>query len=358
MFHCCRHQVRWRHTRNAGVRFGRIVSPTPAHTLHPAPLTRATHSRAPAAAINANLQCSVDLVRRITRKITDIMPSTQLTLRVPVENDGAFYVPDGRSHYTFDQRSVADGGCVVSFAKKPVEVENRVLYDMTTKKGDELHKLWEGKLSPNNVMRLAGVEGEYVYAVFSVEGHPEQSKKAYPIPLEIAEKALSTAYDAAKSNPAAFGLKLAHSDEAVKRRHQERLDALKWDSSMCTREDKDGNSKPCIIKPKDNVPKWTLVPAKSVPKSSFLEFQASKPQRTAGKRKGVEVLPDDMSISHNVGPAIKRVISIKFSEMIKMEVHGGVATIVEYVTPAGESAAADSGPSAHPAEEPAEDEDE
>lgn len=286
------------------------------------------------------------------------MPSTQLTLSGPVESDGAFYVPDGRSHYTFDQRSVADGGCVVSFAKKPVEVENRVLYDMTTKKGDELYKLWEGKIVPNNVMRLAGVEGEYVYAVFSVDGHPDQSKKAYPIPLDIAEKVLSSAYEAAKANPSSFGLKLNHSDEAVKRRHQERLDALKWDSSMCTREDKDGNSKPCIIKPKDNAPKWTLVPAKSVPKSSFLEFQAPKPQRLAGKRKGVEVLPEDMSISHNVGPAIKRVISIKFSEMIKMEVHGGVATIVEYMTPAGESAAADPASSAPPVDEGAEEEDE
>jgi hypothetical protein len=261
------------------------------------------------------------------------MPSTQLTLSGPVEDEDTLFVPDGRSHYKFDQRSVADGGCVISFAKKPLDVENRVLYDMTTKKGDELFKLWDGKVVPNNALRLSGTEGEYVYALFNVEGHPEVSKKAFPVPLEVAEKVLTKAYNAAKANPSNFGLKLNHSDEAVRQRHQERLDALKWDTSMCVRADKDGNNKPCLIKPKDNASKWTLVPAKSVPKSSFVEFLAPKAPRVAGKRKGVEPLPEDVSIAYNVGPAVKRVFSIRFDEMIKMEIHGGIATITEYMTP-------------------------
>lgn len=298
--------------------------PTRVHTLVPnAPSHTANRARL------------VDVVHRTVNKTQPIMPSTQLVNCGTVDDEEKILVPYGRSHYTFNQLPVSEGGSVVSFARKPLDVSNRTLYEMTTTtKKDALLKLWDGKVVPNNVLRLKGKEGEYIHVIFNVEGHPERSKNAFSVPLEIAETVMTKAYEDACNNPKKYNLRLDAPDEAVRKRHQERLDAMKWSYADCTRKDKDGNTKPAMINPKENSPQWTLVPAKSVPKSSFLEYMTPKVPRATGKRKGgLEVIPDDMTIAHNVGPGIKRIISVRVDDVIKMEVHGGVANIIEYVTP-------------------------
>lgn len=269
------------------------------------------------------------------------MPSTQIVSTGTVEDDtNAVYVPHGRSHYKPTTKSTEDGGVVKSFAKRPVKLTQKELIDMVSTKGNEkLLNLWSGKVTPNNVMRLTGKEGEYLYCVFEVDGFPDQNKKAIPLPVEVAEKLAKKAHAMAKDDPSKYGLKLTHSDETVRARHQERLDALKWVGTDCSRPDKEGKQKPCVLNPKESEG-WVLCPAKLVPKCSLSEM-APKSSKVGNKRAAeAPPCPDFMTMVDKPLPNVKRMICIKYGERVAIDMlTNGYLTITEYMTPPNVAAA-------------------
>jgi hypothetical protein len=238
------------------------------------------------------------------------MPSTQLAVNGEVVNPNALIVQDGRSHFSFNESSIPSGGNVVSPAKRALLVPNQTLCDMVTKPPGDSLKLWMDNVTPANVLILGSPENDppcaYPYAIFDVEGFPEQKRKPVAIPIAVAERVMAEVYKRAADEPDKYGLKLNDQNQTTRERAQARLDACKWTSAQCVRADKDGNLKPCMLKPRTTTG-FVLEAAKTVPKASYADLVAPKQPRVNGKR----ILPGDMAIASHPVAGVARIISFK-----------------------------------------------
>ena len=242
------------------------------------------------------------------------MPSTQLAVTGEVLNPNALIVQDGRSHFSFNEESVSKGGNVISPAKKALLIGNQILCDMVTKPPADVVNLWMDNVTPGNVIILGSPENDppcaYPYAIFDVNGFPDQKRKPVAIPLAIAERVMAEVHKRATEDPAKFGLKLTDQNQMTRERAQTRLDACKWTAAQCVRADKEGNLKSSVLKPRTTTG-FVLEAAKTVPKASYADLIAPKQPRVNGKRKGPELLPSDMAIATRPIAGVSRIVSFK-----------------------------------------------
>lgn len=151
-------------------------------------------------------------------------------------------VPFNRKFYSFDRRSVDDGGPVVFKPKKRLAITIEQFRSFANSGSD---KLWRDFLLPTNLWFLKTKEGKTPYIAFDIEGVPQASNLVFYVPPEVASRVFPVLKEKVVADPKAYGLKVGEDGEVVAK-DQLRIDALDWTPSDCSIV-KDGEKK--VVRP-------------------------------------------------------------------------------------------------------------
>ena len=135
-----------------------------------------------------------------------------------------YVVPFNRQFYQFDMRFVEEGGAIVSSCKSAQKITPASYTSFCQSTSDAK---WKDYVSPTNLMFLRAAEGDYPYALFSVEGHENSKFLCNPVPVEVAQKLFPKLYEQTVANPEKYNIKLAGIEESRIKRNQMRIDVLK-----------------------------------------------------------------------------------------------------------------------------------
>lgn len=202
------------------------------------------------------------------------------TLAVSDSADDLLCCSYNRQWYVIDERGVDEGGQVVSRVKKPMKVTAEQFSSFVNSSSDNK---WREFLTPTNIARLRWKEGDFMYAVYDVEGFPRSNNILLSIPPEVGQKVFPKMHSDVSNDPEAFALPIAGDSEKRNRRNQDRIDALKWVPTDCqTTNNKGKTLKPC----RPNLQNSTNATVPAHTKKLFDDMlKALQPKTSNGKRK-------------------------------------------------------------------------
>ena len=252
------------------------------------------------------------------------MPSNALI--ITDHTDLSCCIPFNRSYYIFDQRSVDEGGHVVTSAKSCLKISPEQYCSFKDSASDAK---WNDFLLPTNIITLKLQEGTYPYAFFEVAGFENIKYLAHPIPVEVAAKVLPKLLTLVEADPESYNLKLHGVDEGKARKNQARIDALRWTPADCmSSANKSKKMKPARPSPVTNGLPTTSVAMKKIFDECLRKLAPPKPsvaKRKAGGEKELAVsqIPNGIVFNRELLPGVEFDMAAPLNGGVaKMEVVG------------------------------------